>query len=102
MFIPALTGLRALAALAVVLFHFSRDAELRVFIVDPIISRGYLGVDLILCLERFYHSPCLQGELFSRGQAGIIFKVYSKQVRAYISCPPPDDDCYARLLCSHD
>jgi peptidoglycan/LPS O-acetylase OafA/YrhL len=53
LFIPALTGLRAFAALGVVLFHFTRDANLHVSIFDPIVGRGYLGVDLFFVLSGF-------------------------------------------------
>ncbi|WP_407572160.1 acyltransferase family protein [Deinococcus altitudinis] len=56
MLIPALTGVRAFAALWVVLFHFQRDVVLLVpgiAFAKPFIDRGYMGVDLFFALSGF-------------------------------------------------
>lgn len=58
--IPALTGVRAVASLAVVLYHF-REVALRRFVdfgpFDPLVRHGYLGVDVFFVLSGFiiYH-----------------------------------------------
>jgi len=54
--LPALTGLRALAALWVVLFHYRTDLEaLAPWLapLDRLLSAGYLGVDLFFPLSGF-------------------------------------------------
>src|ERR1700744_4959496 len=45
--IPALTGLRGVAALWVVLFHMELETPI------PIIEKGYLGVDIFFILSGF-------------------------------------------------
>lgn len=48
----ALTGVRAFAALAVVLFHFTENQPLAAWL-KPLTTRGYLGVDLFFILSGF-------------------------------------------------
>jgi peptidoglycan/LPS O-acetylase OafA/YrhL len=52
-FIPAFTGLRAVAALGVMLFHFTKEAGLELGLLAPPIQRGYLGIDLFFVLSGF-------------------------------------------------
>lgn len=50
--LSALTGVRAFAALAVVAFHFTEGLTLPLWL-QPLTSRGYLGVDLFFILSGF-------------------------------------------------
>lgn len=54
--LPALTGVRALAAVWVVLFHFRGTFESLapwLTVADPVWRAGYLGVDLFFALIGF-------------------------------------------------
>ena len=51
--LPALTGLRGIAALWVVLFHLDADH------VVPIIKNGYLGVDILFHTQWLYLVACI-------------------------------------------
>ena len=69
--LPALTGIRALAALWVVSFHFTRfDAHLyNAGFLNPIVRHGYLGVDLFFVLSGFIMTHVYRGQFRSRFSA---------------------------------
>ncbi|HEY7244207.1 MAG TPA: acyltransferase [Xanthobacteraceae bacterium] len=52
-FVPALTGIRALAALLVLGLHAEQNVPAGVSAVLPFLARGYLGVDLFFVLSGF-------------------------------------------------
>lgn len=66
--ITALTGLRAVAALWVVLFHYRGDVLLLVpqlGFLEPLMSAGYLGVDVFFVLSGFVLAYNYSGRLGS-------------------------------------
>src|SRR3974377_1959561 len=52
-FVPALTGIRALAALLVLGLHTDQNVPAGVSTVLPFLARGYLGVDFFFVLSGF-------------------------------------------------
>ena len=52
-FVPALTGIRALAALLVLGLHADQNVPAGVTAVLPFLARGYLGVDFFFVLSGF-------------------------------------------------
>jgi peptidoglycan/LPS O-acetylase OafA/YrhL len=52
-FIRSLTGLRALAAFWVLLYHYAKASKWVVPLVGPVVQHGYYGVDLFFVLSGF-------------------------------------------------
>jgi peptidoglycan/LPS O-acetylase OafA/YrhL len=53
LYVPALTGIRALAALLVLGLHADQNVPAGVTVILPFLSRGYLGVDFFFVLSGF-------------------------------------------------
>src|SRR5437868_4164153 len=68
--ISTLTGIRAVAALWVVLFHILQfhgaSSSLHLGFLKPLASRGYLGVDLFFMLSGFVLSYVHQADFIIR------------------------------------
>ena len=73
--IKCLTGLRGVAAVIVMLYHFcGTDSYLRPY-VPHLISRGFLGVDVFFVLSGFVMALSYAA-LFKDGIAGTDYKVF--------------------------
>ena len=75
-FAPALDGLRAIAVVAVLLYHGG----------VAWMPGGFLGVDLFFCLSGYLITSLLLAEL--RGKGRIDLKAFWLAARV-ASCPPP-------------
>ncbi|OOV11361.1 acyltransferase [Deinococcus sp. LM3] len=82
--LPALTGIRALAALWVVMYHF-RDDVVALFpalaVLDPLVRAGYLGVDLFFVLSGFI----LCHTYFDQFHNGVSLPAYRRFLQARIA-----------------
>ena len=67
-----LTGIRGVAALWVVVFHFREDILVKIpsaITITPFMEKGYLGVDLFFCLSGFILGYVYSNELEERGSS---------------------------------
>jgi peptidoglycan/LPS O-acetylase OafA/YrhL len=81
--IPALTGLRALAAALVLILHTDQTMGGGANATIGIISRGYLGVDLFFLLSGFVIAHVYQDTLATANRRTIAIFLWHRIVRIY-------------------
>src|SRR5204863_67708 len=90
--IKCLTGLRGVAAVIVMLYHFcGTDSYLRPYLPN-LISRGYLGVDVFFVLSGFVMA-LTYAALFKDGSAGVDYKVFMVKLPGRVLHRPAELSC---------
>jgi peptidoglycan/LPS O-acetylase OafA/YrhL len=82
-YLPALTGIRAVAALLVLLLHTDQNVPANIPSVFPLLLRGYLGVDFFFLLSGFIITHVYLQSLAGGGRAAIGIYLWHRFIRLY-------------------
>jgi peptidoglycan/LPS O-acetylase OafA/YrhL len=82
-FVPALTGIRALAALLVLALHADQNVPAGVSAVLPFLPRGYLGVDFFFVLSGFIITHVYFTSLARPTRSGVRIFLWHRLIRLY-------------------
>lgn len=82
-YLPALTGVRALAALLVLGLHLAQNLPGEVTVVLPFLARGYLGVDFFFFLSGFIITHVYLSNLARPVGRSILVFLWHRLIRLY-------------------
>src|SRR5260370_31065213 len=82
-FVPALTGIRALAALLVLGLHADQNVPAGITAVLPFLARGYLGVDFFFVLSGFIITHVYFASLAQPSRNGVQVFLWHRFIRLY-------------------
>src|SRR5215813_12978980 len=82
-YVPALTGIRALAALLVLGMHTEQNVPAGLDSLLPFFARGYLGVDFFFVLSGFIITHVYFASLASPGRSAVQIFLWHRFIRLY-------------------
>src|SRR6266849_9023234 len=82
-YVPALTGIRALAALLVLGMHTEQNVPAGLDLLLPFFVRGYLGVDLFFVLSGFIITHVYLASLASPNRYALQIFLWHRLIRLY-------------------
>jgi peptidoglycan/LPS O-acetylase OafA/YrhL len=82
-YVPALTGIRALAALLVLGMHTEQNVPFGLDSLLPFFARGYLGVDFFFVLSGFIITHVYFASLASPGRSAVQIFLWHRFIRLY-------------------
>jgi peptidoglycan/LPS O-acetylase OafA/YrhL len=82
-YVPALTGIRALAALLVLGLHTEQNVPAGIDSFLPFFARGYLGVDFFFVLSGFIITHVYLASLASPSRGAVRFFLWHRFIRLY-------------------
>src|SRR5258708_34488770 len=85
-YVPALTGIRALAALLVLGMHTEQNVPAGLDSLLPFFARGYLGVDFFFVLSGFIITHVYFASLASPSRSAVQIFLWHRLIRLY-PCP---------------
>jgi peptidoglycan/LPS O-acetylase OafA/YrhL len=82
-YVPALTGIRALAALLVLGMHTEQNVPAGLDSLLPFFARGYLGVDFFFVLSGFIITHVYFASLASPSRSAVQIFLWHRLIRLY-------------------
>src|SRR5664279_382923 len=82
-YMPPLTGIRALAALLVLVMHTEQNIPTGLYSILPFFARGYLGVDFFFVLSGFIITYVYLSGLANPNGASVLIFLWHRFIRLY-------------------